>query len=67
MARRVIVTMTVADELTANDVAVWVDGLRDQQVPPDATVWEWGDFWADVDEGVVGPTIDTTTERGEWA
>jgi hypothetical protein len=63
MERRVIITLTVDDEdpeepRDKHDIA---DLISAEYGLTDPTVWEWADFWADVKDGVIGPTGDTTT------
>ena len=56
MARRVIIAVTVDSDVDKHEIA----DLATSYPLSDPTVWEWDDFWADVLDGVVTRTGDTT-------
>jgi hypothetical protein len=69
--RRIIIAATIPDDqdrglshFDNNDIATWLagEGLEDP------TVWNWKDFWKDVDDGVIGPAgeLPTWTFMGHW-
>jgi hypothetical protein len=61
--KRMVITVSVADEVGDWDLADTVSG----QSVVDATAWEWGNFWLDVENGIVGPEADTTADPVWWA
>lgn len=62
--KTVIVALTVTDATDKHDLACSIDYwmARDWDgVDCDATVWEWEDFWSDLDDGVVSRTSPSST------
>lgn len=57
MMRRVLVAMNVPEDDAVSDVAM---GLELEFEGSDPTVWEWQDFFKDVEDGVVSPHHDAT-------
>ena len=58
--RRVIIAVNIDREgYDRHDIA---DSLEGHAGLSDPTVWEWSGFWADVQEGVIGPDGDGTSE-----
>lgn len=55
--KRMAITLTVPDDTTPADLADAIRGIG-----TDPTVWNWGEFWADVRDGVLGPNGDSTRE-----
>jgi len=56
--KRIVITATVEDDTDL--VGLASDLERDLRDP---TVWAWGGFWLDVQDGRVGPNGDGTTEE----
>jgi len=62
--KRVIIAITVEDDVEPADLALDVDYLFTDPDVTDATAWEWEAFWQDYSDGVVSPVVDTTSELG---
>jgi hypothetical protein len=56
--KRMVITVSVRDEVRDADLADTVSG----QDVTDVSAWEWGNFWIDVENGIVGPDIDLTAD-----
>jgi purine nucleoside permease len=56
--KRMVITVSVAEYVIDDDLAIQVEGHG----LLDATAWEWGNFWLDVENGIVGPDMDLTAD-----
>jgi hypothetical protein len=59
--KQMVVLMTVDDDVTPRELATDIAraGITNVGV---TTAWDWGDFWDDVEESVVGPDFELTAD-----